>query len=149
MLATSDRGGIRIQYSKNPFGRRAPLGADEGLSEDADGEVLARGSSVGRPGSVSGSLTGAGGEAGGPQSVGGGGGGGIMVFGNQQHDYPSSAASLQGAGSVGGPISAPQSAPASRSPSMQAMDQQQAVPVPQAVTGGQLAPPPQASAEVA
>lgn len=31
MLASSDRGGVRIQYSKNPFGRREPGSSSPGL----------------------------------------------------------------------------------------------------------------------
>jgi hypothetical protein len=31
VLATSDRGGVRIQYSKNPFGRREPGSSSPGL----------------------------------------------------------------------------------------------------------------------
>lgn len=32
MLGSSDRGGIRIQYSKNPFGRREPGASSPGLA---------------------------------------------------------------------------------------------------------------------
>lgn len=35
MLASSDRGGIRIQYSKNPFGRREPGSSSPGYASGA------------------------------------------------------------------------------------------------------------------
>lgn len=88
MLASSDRGGIRIQYSRNPFGRREPGSSSPGLASGANpvgspvvhdtlGATLGTGHSSPRVGPVSnhgllGSLTGsATSSTGGPSLVAG------------------------------------------------------------------------------